>query len=146
MEFEELKERIKEHEGYRNSVYLDSMTPPNRTIGYGHLCRSDEKWDDDKQYDNKHLEKIFEYDFNIALNSAKRVTDFDKLHPKAQEVAIECCFVLGAKGFSSFKRTIEHLNKGRWTDASAELKNSLWYRNQATNRVSALCEILESIK
>jgi len=53
---------------------------------------------------------------------------------------------LGAKGFSSFKRTIEHLNEGRWTDASAELKNSLWYRNQATNRVSALCDILESIK
>ena len=33
MDFEELKERIKEHEGYRNKVYLDSLG--KRTIGYG---------------------------------------------------------------------------------------------------------------
>ena len=144
MEYEELINRIKEHEGYRNKVYLDSLG--KKTVGYGHLCRVDEKWDDDKQYDHKHLDKIFEYDFNIALNSAKRVTDFDKLHPKAQEVAIECCFVLGAKGFSLFKLCIGHLNEGRYTNAAEELKDSLWCKKQAFNRVSALCQILESIK
>ena len=56
MEYEELINRIKEHEGYRNKVYLDSLG--KRTVGYGHLCRADEKWDDDKQYDHKHLDKI----------------------------------------------------------------------------------------
>ena len=48
MDIETLKEHIKKEEGFRNQVYLDSMTPPNRTIGYGHLCLPNEKWDDDK--------------------------------------------------------------------------------------------------
>ena len=144
MEFEELKERIKKHEGYRDKIYLDSLG--KKTIGYGHLVTATDKFKEDKRYSIPELRRVFEYDFKIALDGAGRITDFDNLHPKAQEIAIECCFVLGAKGFSLFKRTIGHLNEGRWTDASSELKNSLWYRNQATNRVSALCEILESIK
>ena len=144
MDFEELKERIKKHEGYRDKIYLDSLG--KKTIGYGHLVTATDKFKADKRYSIAELNRVFEYDFKRSLDGAGRITDFDNLHPKAQEVAIECCFVLGAKGFSSFKRTIEHLNEGRWTDASSELKNSLWYRNQATNRVSALCDILESIK
>ena len=39
MEFETLREEIKEHEGYRNKVYKDTLG--KRTIGYGHLCRDD---------------------------------------------------------------------------------------------------------
>ena len=144
MEFEELKERIKKHEGYRDKIYLDSLG--KKTIGYGHLVTATDKFKEDKRYSIPELRRVFEYDFKIALDGAERITDFDNLHPKAQEVAIECCFVLGAKGFSLFKRTIGHLNEGRWTDASAELKNSLWYKKQASNRVSALCQILESIK
>ena len=144
MEFEELKERIKKHEGYKDKIYLDSLG--KKTIGYGHLVTATDKFKADKRYSIAELNRVFEYDFKKSLDGAGRITDFDKLHPKAQEVAIECCFVLGAKGFSSFKRTIGHLNEGRWTDASAELKNSLWYKKQASNRVSALCEILESIK
>ena len=35
MSFETVKERIKKHEGYRNTVYLDSLG--KATIGYGHL-------------------------------------------------------------------------------------------------------------
>ena len=144
MEFEELKERIKEHEGYKDKIYLDSLG--KKTIGYGHLVTATDKFKADKRYSIAELNRVFEYDFKKSLDGAGRITDFDNLHPKAQEVAIECCFVLGAKGFSLFKRTIGHLNEGRWTDASAELKNSLWYKKQASNRVSALCEILESIK
>jgi|TARA_R100001443_G_scaffold114274_1_gene130081 GH24 family phage-related lysozyme (muramidase) len=144
MEFEELKERIKIHEGYRDTIYLDSLG--KKTIGYGHLITATDKFVEGTKYSKEELEQTFLEDFNKAVDGAKRVTDFDKLHSKAKEIAIECCFVLGAKGFSAFKLTIGHLNEGRWTDASSELKNSLWYRNQATNRVSALCEILESIK
>ena len=41
MTYEELKDRIKLHEGFRNYVYLDSLG--KRTVGYGHLCRDDEE-------------------------------------------------------------------------------------------------------
>ena len=138
MEFEELKEQIKKHEGFRDKVYLDSLG--KKTIGYGHLVTAAEK-----RYSIAQLNRVFEYDFKRSLDGARRITDFDNLHSKAQEVAIECCFVLGAKGFSLFKRTIGHLNEGRWTDASEELKDSLWYKKQAFNRVSSLCATLEAI-
>jgi len=143
MDFTELKEKIKEHEGYRDKVYLDSLG--KKTIGYGHLVTATDKFKEDKRYSIAELRRVFEYDFKRALDGAGRITDFDNLHPKAQEVVIECCFVLGAKGFSLFKRTIEHLNAGRWTDASEELKDSLWYKKQASNRVSSLCATLEAI-
>ena len=46
--YEELKSEIKEHEGYRDTVYLDSLS--KRTVGFGHLCVEDH-WEDGKQYD-----------------------------------------------------------------------------------------------
>jgi len=147
MEYEKLIDRIKEHEGYSNMVYLDSMTPPNRTIGYGHLCRSDEKWDDDKHYDQKHLEKVFEYDFAIAVRGADEILkDCPNISEIAREVVIECVFVLGKTGFSRFKRCIDALSKSDYQSASEELKDSVWYKNQATNRVHYLSQILESIE
>ena len=66
MEYQKLKEEIKEHEGYRAMVYNDILG--KRTIGYGHLCRDDEKWEDGKNYDHRHLEKIFEYDKSFDLS------------------------------------------------------------------------------
>ncbi|ANS04592.1 lysozyme [uncultured Mediterranean phage] len=142
--YEELKERIKKHEGFRDTIYLDSLG--KKTIGYGHLITPADKFKEDKRYSIAELNRVYEYDFKIALDGARRITDFDNLHPKAQEVAIECCFVLGAKGFSCFKRTLRHLNEGSYSMASKELKDSLWFKKQATNRVQALCNILEDIK
>ena len=43
-----VKQRIKKHEGYRDTVYLCSEG--FRTIGYGHRCFDDEDWKDNKKY------------------------------------------------------------------------------------------------
>lgn len=144
MDFTELKDRIKQHEGYRDTIYLDSLG--KKTIGYGHLITATDKFIPEKKYSIKELNKVFEYDFQIAVDGAKRVTDYEKLHDKAKEVCIEAVFVLGARGFSLFKLCIGHLNEGRYSQGAEELKDSLWCKKQAFNRVSALCQILESIK
>ena len=144
MDFKELKEQIKTHEGFRDTIYLDSLG--KKTIGYGHLITATDKFVSEKRYSIKDLNRVFEYDFQIAVDGAKRVTNYDKLHDKAKEVVIEAVFVLGARGFSLFKLCIGHLNEGRYTNAAEELKDSLWCKKQAFNRVSALCQILESIK
>ena len=34
-EYTELKQKIKKHEGYRDHIYLDSLSIP--TFGYGHM-------------------------------------------------------------------------------------------------------------
>ena len=43
--YEKLKDRIKTHEGFRNFCYKDSLG--KKTVGWGHLCKSDENWNDD---------------------------------------------------------------------------------------------------
>ena len=144
MEYQELKDRIKLHEGFVPKIYKDSLG--KRTIGYGHLITPTDKFKEDTNYSSAELNRVFEYDFKIALDGARRICEFDKLHPKAQEVVIECVFVLGARGFSLFKRCLGHLNEGRYGNGAEELKDSLWCKKQANNRVSALCDILESIK
>ena len=44
---EQIKNRIKKHEGFRNKVYKDTLN--KRSIGYGHLCVED-WWEDGKEY------------------------------------------------------------------------------------------------
>jgi len=144
MDFTELQDRIKIHEGYRDTIYLDSLG--KKTIGYGHLITATDKFLEGTVYSKEELQQTFLEDFNKAVDGAKRVTDYEKLHDKAKAVAIECVFVLGARGFSLFKLCIGHLNEGRYSKGAEELKDSLWCKKQAFNRVSALCEILESIK
>ena len=68
---DKLKERIKQHEGFRNYVYLDSLG--KKTVGYGHLCRDNEDWDIKKSYSIQELEACFESDFNNALTGAERL-------------------------------------------------------------------------
>ena len=50
MNMDRLKDSVKQHEGYRNKVYLDTLG--KRTVGVGHLCVED-FWEDDKEYDEK---------------------------------------------------------------------------------------------
>ena len=88
MDIETLKEHIKKHEGFRNKVYLDHLG--NRTIGYGHLCLPNEKWDDDKIYDSKELNKTFEYDFNIACNDAEKlIATLNNLDERIRSIEIK---------------------------------------------------------
>ena len=142
MGFEKLKETIKHHEGFRDSIYRDSLG--KRTIGYGHLIVYTDDFKDGKKYSKEVLEETFKKDFQNAVEGASRILDLDKLHPKAKEVAIECVFVLGASGFSRFKRCVIALEEQRYNDSSAELKDSLWFK-QATNRVETLAKILEDL-
>ena len=54
MNMDRLLKSVKQHEGYRNKVYLDSLG--KRTVGVGHLCVEDH-WEDDKEYSEEYLMK-----------------------------------------------------------------------------------------
>ena len=140
MDFEELKEHIKKEEGFRNKVYLDHLG--NRTIGYGHLCLPNEKWDDDKIYDSKELNKTFEYDFNIACNDAEKLIAKNSIHPDAFCVLIDMCFNMGSPRVSKFKKMFAALEVQDYQTASKEMLDSKW-ANQVPNRARRLSEIME---
>jgi len=119
-----LKNQIKEHEGYVNTVYKDSLG--KRTVGYGHLCVEDH-WEDNKKYDQEYLNSIFEEDFNNACGIAKKLIGDIPLKQSSKEVIIEMCFQLGYR-VAKFKKMWEALKQEDYVTASKEMINSRWFQ------------------
>ena len=82
---EQIKNRIKKHEGFRNKVYKDTLN--KRTIGYGHLCVED-WWEDGKEYTEAELERVFDKDFETAKNSASNLYKDCSIEDEAKGIII----------------------------------------------------------
>jgi len=139
--YEELMERIKLHEGFVPKVYKDSLG--FKTIGYGHLCKSDEIWEEGKEYSKEHLGLIFKTDFNNALSHANSLTSELDLHQKAKEVIIEMIFQLGIGGVMKFKMMWKALKEKDYTEASEQMLDSLWAK-QTPNRAQSLSDVMRN--
>jgi len=83
--YTQLKERIKQHEGFRRTVYSDSLG--FATIGYGHLVLPTDNFVEGVEYTKEELDKVFDVDFEKAVNGAKELIGNDSLLPQAEEVA-----------------------------------------------------------
>jgi len=138
MPFEELKERIKKHEGYRVDVY--KCSEGFDTGGYGHKIIPGEEIPTTKEGWNK----LFEKDFQTACEGADRVLGDIDIDTNAKEIIIEMVYQMGEGGVSKFKGMLSALSDGRYTDASDEMIDSLWYR-QTPNRASALALAMREI-
>ena len=57
MNYDDLKARIKEHEGFRDQVYKDSLG--FATIGYGHLVLDTDHFIEGQSYPKEHIEKVY---------------------------------------------------------------------------------------
>lgn len=139
---EELKDRIKTHEGYCDTVYKDTLG--KRTIGYGHLCTDDEEWEDGKAYDMKYLEDVFEGDFNEAVNQAEKLIGNTIIKNKAAEIIVEMVFQLGMGGVSKFKKMWSALENQDYEEAANQMLDSKW-ATQTKNRAETLAEIMRSL-
>jgi lysozyme len=139
---EELKERIKTHEGFCDTVYKDTLG--KRTIGYGHLCTNDEEWIDGKVYDMQYLNDVFEGDFNEAVNQAEKLIGNTIIKNKAAEIIVEMVFQLGMSGVSKFKKMWTALENQDYAKASAQMLDSKWAK-QTKNRAEHLAEIMQSL-
>ena len=140
MDIETLKDSLKSHEGMRSQVYKDHLG--NRTIGYGHLCLDHEKWVDGKIYPTKVINKTFEYDFNIALNDAKKLIEQESIHPDAFGVLVNMCFNMGSPRVSKFQKMLAALEVQDYQTASKDMLDSRWAR-QVPNRARELAEIMK---
>lgn len=139
---EEVKERIKTHEGFCDTVYKDTLG--KRTIGYGHLCTDDEEWIDGKTYDIQYLNDVFEGDFNEAVNQAEKLIGNTIIKNKAAEIIVEMVFQLGMGGVSKFKKMWTALENQDYAEASAQMLDSKWAK-QTKNRAEHLAEIMQSL-
>ena len=73
MEFEELKERIKLHEGFVPKIYKDTLG--FATIGFGHKVVHEDNFIEGKEYTKEELESTFEKDF-IKFEIKKNKNNF----------------------------------------------------------------------
>lgn len=139
---EQLKERIKIHEGFCDTVYKDTLG--KRTIGYGHLCTDNEKWEDGKAYTIEYLNDVFEGDFNEAIRQTEQLIGNLVLHKEANEIIIEMVFQLGMSGVSKFKKMWAALKDQNYTEAANQMLDSKWAK-QTPNRAQDLAEIMRGL-
>ena len=144
MNMDRLKDSVKQHEGYRNKVYLDTLG--KRTVGVGHLCVED-FWEDDKEYDEKFLLEILEKDLSEAIKGANDLMaehDCMDINEKAHEILIEMVFQLGKNGVSKFRKMWEALAEKNYIGASYEMLDSRWAK-QTPNRANGMAKTMKEI-
>jgi len=144
MDMDRLLKSVKQHEGYRNKVYLDSLG--KRTVGVGHLCVED-FWEDDKEYEEKFLLTILEHDLKSAIKSAESLLkDCPDLKDLAKETIVEMVFQLGKTGVSKFRNMWKALqqNPPQYGVAASEMLDSRWAK-QTPNRAKEMSDHMRSL-
>ena len=131
-----LIKKIKEHEGYRSTVY--QCTEGFDTIGYGFAIK-DLKLSEEI-CDIILAEKIAKLQFDIS----NKFEWFDDSPILVKDVVTNMCYQLGLSGFSKFKKTIYYLETEQYEEASIECLDSLWAK-QTPNRAKELSEQLASL-
>ncbi len=137
---EEVKARIKAHEGFRNKVYEDTLG--KRTVGYGHLCVEDH-WDDNKEYDETYLNEIFEKDFENALYNSRTLIGNRNINYIAQGIVCEMVFQLGIGNVSKFKKMFAALETENYEEAANQMIDSKWHK-QTKSRCEHLASMMKT--
>ena len=132
---EDVKQRIKEHEGFRDTVYSDSLG--FATIGYGHLVLPTDNFVVGITYAKEQLEEVFDKDFQIALTSANELVDGLDLNHIAKGVIVEMCFQLGKPRVMKFKKMWAALRNNDFDEAANQMIDSAWHK-QTTSRCESL--------
>ena len=141
MNYDKLLESEKKHEGFKDHVYLDSLS--KRTVGYGHLCVEDH-WEDGKKYDKEYLEDILEKDLQSAIDQAHDMCQGMEISDDAKSIICEMIFQLGGNGVSKFKNMWKALkeNPPNYEEASVQMLDSRWAK-QTPNRAKEMAGHME---
>ena len=139
--FEEVKERIKKHEGFINKIYLDSLG--KATIGYGHLITPNDNFEEGVEYSKELLDEVFNRDFLIAKRDADELLQDISIVENAHGIIIEMVFQLGKTGVSKFKKMFTALSVQDYNEAANQMLDSQW-RKQTPKRCEELAEQMRS--
>ncbi len=110
------------------------------TIGVGHLI--------DRRKGGGLPDQIVDalLDYDIAQKAADldaNIPWWRDLDDVRRRVLLNMCFNLGWGGLSAFRNTLAAVKDGRWADAAAGMRASLWAR-QVPNRAERLAKAMES--
>lgn len=146
MNRDKLYEEIKEDEGEILEIYKDHLGYP--TIGIGHLVtEKDEEFGEatGTPITAERSRELFDRDIEVAIKDCEQL--YGQWHNWPEEVQlilVNMAFNLGGPRLARFKNMKNMLSQGKWKEAAAEGRDSLWYR-QVTNRAERLMRRLENI-
>jgi lysozyme len=142
MNYDKLIESVKKHEGFRDTVYRDTLN--KRTVGFGHLCVEDH-WEDGKKYDKDYLEKILEDDLQYAINQGEGMCKDLKVSDGAKFLIIEMIFQLGSAGVQKFRNMWKALAEDppNYFEAHVQMLDSRWAK-QTPARAREMAEQMQN--
>ena len=130
-----LLERIKEHEGFREKVY--KCTEGFDTIGYGFAVK-------DLVLDKDIAEEILLRKVESLISRVRKKFNWLDTVPQAvQGVLVEMSYQMGLSGVSKFKKALHAMQMLQWSVAADELLDSRWAK-QTPNRAQELRYIIRS--
>ena len=142
MNMERLMKSVKAHEGFRNSVYKDTLG--KRTVGYGHLCVEDH-WEDNREYTVPELERVLEAALNNAIQGSEELcSNCPVLDDQAKEIIVEMVFQLGKTGVSKFRNMWKALKVPDYPTAAKEMLDSRWAK-QTPGRAKEMSDHMGSL-
>lgn len=141
-----LEQEIRQEEGYRDHIYLDSLG--FKTAGVGHLLIKD-----DPEYglpvntkvSPDRINEWFRSDMQSAIRDTRTVVrGFDALPREAKHVLISMAFQLGGHGLSKFKNMLAAIQRRDWNKAADESLDSKAAR-QTPERWSRHANVFRSL-
>ena len=145
---DELKARIRDHEGCRDEVYLDSLG--KATIAIGHLVQPHEKerFKPGVKISADEIEDLFLIDLNRACAGAEQLIGElyrgnTRLPQIIEHVIVEMVFQLGKTGVSKFRKFWKALSNGNKKEAAAQMIDSRWH-SQTPIRCKELASLVEN--
>ena len=146
MDLDKLKEEIKTDEGVIYEVYLDHLG--YKTCGVGHLCRATDPENKLEVGDPVSVERVdilFAKDLETTIDECKLLyNNFDDLPEEVQRIIANMMFNMGRPRLSRFHKMKKAVDNGDWTEASVQMKDSLWAR-QVPNRADRLVQRMKDI-
>ena len=131
----DLLNRIKEHEGFREKVY--KCTEGFDTIGYGFAVK-------DLILDKDIAEEILLRKVESLISRVRKKFNWlDTVPPAVQGVLVEMSYQMGVSGVSKFKKALHAMQMFQWNVAADELLDSRWAK-QTPNRAKELSDIIRS--
>ena len=145
--YEEVKDRIKEHEGFKLEPYqLSYRTKDGKKVkedfwtgGYGHKLSKEEEVPTTKEG----WDLLFEKDFEEALKQANHFIDKDKIKFEAFTILIEMSYQMGSS-IHQFKNLKMNLEDQNYVLASDSMMDSKW-ANQTPSRASWLSLLMRDL-
>ena len=134
--YDKLLKSVREHEGYKNTVYLDTLN--KKTVGVGHLCVED-FWEDNKEYEESFLMDILQKDLQNSIDGAENLCKNLNILDDAKIIIIEMVFQLGKTGVSKFRNMWKALaeHPPNYEEASIQMLASRWAK-QTPNRAKKM--------